>query len=367
MPPPNSLDWAHAGWDTSAALADPALAAMADADAEIDRDGAWPEDAWSRAVGLGVSRWAIPAEGGGEGLDRPSLLLRGAQLAEASLTLAFIASQQDAAVRRLAAVRTPHAAAWLARIARGEALATVGLSHLTTSRRLGERPMAARPVSGGDAEGGYVLEGAMPWVTAATRADLIVTGAALEDGRQILVAIPAGREGVEVGPAMPLAALGASCTCEVRCRGVVVPAAEVLYGPAADVGKLPGLAGTGGLETSALAIGKARAAVLAIAREAAGRPEHEGSARDLAARWDGLARRLSDAAAGAADPAVANALRIDANLLVLRATEAYLTLSKGTGFLLDHPAQRWAREALFFLVWSCPTPVANAMIGTLAC
>jgi alkylation response protein AidB-like acyl-CoA dehydrogenase len=363
MSPRKLLDWANAGWDTGPALAEPARAALAEADRAIDRDGAWPEAGWAAAGGLGVNRWPIPAEQGGEGLDRLGALLRGAQLAEASLTLAFIASQQDAAVRRLAAVATPHAAGWLGRIARGEALATVGLSHLTTSRRLGERPMVAVPAD----EGGYVLDGAMPWVTAATRADLIVTGAVLDDGRQVLVAIPTDRAGLEVGPAMPLAALGASCTCEVRCRNVAVPAAEVLYGPASDVGKLPGLAGTGGLETSALAIGKARAAVAGIAQEADQRAEFYGMARDLAEDWNGLARALRDAALGQGGPSAATDLRVEANLHVLRATQAFLTLTKGTGFLLDHPAQRWAREALFFLVWSCPTPVARGVMDALAC
>jgi hypothetical protein len=42
-----------------------------------------------------------------------------------------------------------------------------------------------------------------------------------------------------------------------------------------------------------------------------------------------------------------------------------LTASKGTGFLRDHPAQRWARQALFFLVWSCPRPAAEATLDSL--
>ena len=55
-----------------------------------------------------------------------------------------------------------------------------------------------------------------------------------------------------------------------------------------------------------------------------------------------------------------------ANALVLRTTQAYLTARKGTGFLRTEPAQRWARQALFFLVWSCPGPVAQAAIRDLA-
>ena len=58
-------------------------------------------------------------------------------------------------------------------------------------------------------------------------------------------------------------------------------------------------------------------------------------------------------------------IRSAANTLALRSTQAYLTVMKGTGFLRTEPAQRWARQALFFLVWSCPTPVAHAAIRDL--
>ena len=51
--------------------------------------------------------------------------------------------------------------------------------------------------------------------------------------------------------------------------------------------------------------------------------------------------------------------------LVLRATQVALTVSKGSGFLRSHPAQRWARQALFFLVWSCPRPTTIATLAQL--
>ena len=62
----------------------------------------------------------------------------------------------------------------------------------------------------------------------------------------------------------------------------------------------------------------------------------------------------------------AAALRARANSLVLRATQAALTASKGSGFMRQHAAQRWARQALFFLVWSCPRPAAEATLAALA-
>ena len=58
-------------------------------------------------------------------------------------------------------------------------------------------------------------------------------------------------------------------------------------------------------------------------------------------------------------------LRAKANALVLRATQAALTACKGVGFVHPHPAQRWARQALFFLVWSCPRPAAEATLDIL--
>ena len=101
-----------------------------------------------------------------------------------------------------AAVERPAAHAWLEMIATDKAFATVGLSQLTTSRRLGTRPLTATRL-----DDGYRLDGAMPWVTGAEMADVIVTGAAGEEGAQLLVALPTDRPGLDVRPPFPLAAL----------------------------------------------------------------------------------------------------------------------------------------------------------------
>jgi hypothetical protein len=59
-------------------------------------------------------------------------------------------------------------------------------------------------------------------------------------------------------------------------------------------------------------------------------------------------------------------LRQRANSLVLRSTQAALAAAKGAGYVVGHPAGRWCREALFFLVWSCPQPVLSANLCELA-
>jgi alkylation response protein AidB-like acyl-CoA dehydrogenase len=352
--------------DPLALLDDPALGPLIplllELDGPADDSGDWPEPLWSALVEAEVPGWAVPAAFGGAGLDRATLVRRETGLAEGSLTGAFIFSQFNAAARRLvAAAEMGHegAAGWLRRVAEGRAFPTIGTSQLTTSRRRGARALAAEPAPGG----GYRLEGAMPWVTAASRADVFVVGAVLDDGRQLLIALPADRPGLEVGPPMPLAALQASCTAEVRCEGVPVGPGDVLFGPDPDVlarASGAGSSAAGGLETSALALGQARAALRALRALSPHRDDLEEPVEALESAWWEIASALLDAAEGRPDALSASEIRTRANPFVLRATLAYLTARKGTGFLRTDPAQRWARQAMFFLVWSCPGPVARA-------
>lgn len=338
------------------------IARLSMLDGPVDEAGQWSEPLWQALVEGGANRWTLPAEFGGLGCDRPTLIRRYARAAEGSLTAAFVLTQHDAAIRRLlpAADRGPIAER-LRAIGEGRAFATVGISQLTTSRRHGSAALVAREVGGS-----YRLDGVMPWVTGAVRASLIVTGAVLDDGRQMLVALPTERPGVSVQEPFALAALQASCTAEIRCQNVEVTPDDLLAGPVPDVMATPGAAGTGGLETSALAMGQARAALLALGQETLKREDPIEPFEALASTWSSLADDLLAAASGQADGPAPGEIRRRANALVLRCTQAYLTARKGTGFLRSEPAQRWARQALFFLVWSCPSPVARASIRDLA-
>ncbi len=333
------------------------------ADGPADLDGGWPDGLWRSLVDAGAPRWSVPVERGGEEVARPLLVQRYARLAEASLTAAFILSQHDAAVRRLSAVSDrPRAAEWLGAIARGEAMATVGISQLTTSRRLGAKALVAVQTGAGR----YRLDGAMPWVTGAENADVFVTGALLDDGRQMLVALPGDRAGLSVLPAFEIAALQASRTAQVVVEGVGIDADDVLMGPSHEIGAQPGAVGTAGLETSALALGQAAAALEGLAEAVAERDDLAESVESMRASWDSAWSSLLTCARGEGDAATAAALRARANALALSSTQSYLTARRGRGFLRSDPAQRWARQALFFLVWSCPAPIAGAAIRDLA-
>jgi alkylation response protein AidB-like acyl-CoA dehydrogenase len=336
-----------------------ALAARAEG---ADRDLAWPAESWEIVRRAGVLKWAIPSEHGGRDLDPVALLLGYERLAAACLTTTFILSQRDAAIRRIRDIGRDDLCRELLRpLACGGRFATVGLSQLTTSRQHGGPALRVE-----ETPTGLVLNGVMPWVTGGDHADHLITGGVLADGRQVLVALPAEIPGVAVLPPMDLSALSGSRTAEVTCSRVEVDRRWILAGPTDAVYKSGGRGGTGGLETSCLALGLAGAAIDRLHEEATGRPELTELAGKLEADRSRVRTKMHHLAeGGAGTPVAALELRARANALVLRATQAALAACKGVGFVHPHPAQRWARQALFFLVWSCPRPAAEATLGYL--
>jgi len=326
-----------------------------------DAEAVWPTASWEALGRAGVLGWTIPREYGGQELDDLELLAGYEQLASACLTTCFILSQRDAAVRRLRVFASPEMARDLLRpLACGGRFATVGLSQLTTSRQHGQAALRGwlEPEH-------LLLDGVMPWVTGAAEADHFITGAVLENGLQVLAVLPRDLPGVSVAAPLDLMALQGSLTAEVRCEQVVVPRRWLLAGPVERVISLGQRGGTGGLETSCLAVGLAGAAIEYLRQEALARPELQRLTGQLEQERDRVRQRLHQLALTPGTPEATAALRGDANTLVLRATQVALTVSKGTGFLRQHPAQRWARQALFFLVWSCPRPAVEATLAFL--
>jgi alkylation response protein AidB-like acyl-CoA dehydrogenase len=327
---------------------------------KADEERVWPAASWKILQAIGACGWTIPKLHGGEQLDGVELLERYESLAEACLTSAFLLSQRDAAVRRL----RDHGNESLCRgllpaLATGERFATVGLAQLTTSRQHGQPAVTARDL--GDS---FIIDGTIPWVTGAPRADHIVIGAVVEGAGQILAVLPTDLAGVSVGRLLELMALEGSITAEIRCEQVRLPRKWLLAGPVERVMQT-GKGGTGGLETSCLALGLAGAAITQLRKEAELRSDLLRDVERLNKSRQHLVQEMHQLAAGSALAVAPQLLRARVNTLVLQATQATLTACKGTGFLRSHPAQRWARQALFFLVWSCPWPVAAATMQYL--
>jgi alkylation response protein AidB-like acyl-CoA dehydrogenase len=340
---------------------DPLLASLSALADRADGQAIWPGASWEILERLGGLRWSVPAAQGGQECDAIELLRRYEALASACLTTCFILSQRDAACRRIREHGTESIRQdLLPPLANGSRFATVGLSHLTTSRQHVRPVLVAR-----EEREHFVLNGVMPWVTGASHADFILTGATLEDGRQILAVLPRALDGVDVGPPLELMALAGSITAEVRCRNVKLERRWLLAGPIERV-LAQGKGGPGGLETSCLALGLAMAAIENLDREAAARPQLKQSVQRFQHAADALRADIYCFVGEGGPAEQPMTLRARANALVLRATQTALTASKGTGFVRPHPAQRWARQALFFLVWSCPAPAAEATLAYLA-
>jgi len=326
----------------------------------------WPGPQFEELAKSGVLGYVIPREHGGGEVTAAELTASYVRLSTACLVTTFVLTQRNGACQRIAASENEELKAMLLpTLSRGERFATVGVSHLTTSRQHLGRPAVTVEQRGSV----YRLNGTAPWVTGAKYADDIVTGGTCADGRQILAAVPTDAPGVAVNPPPKLLALNASQTGSVEFDGVEVDERRVIAGPVEQVMKQGVGGGAGSLTTSALAVGTALGTLQRLEAEMENRPSLADVYKPLA---DEQAKLESDLHVATSNqpgaPSVSTeTLRSRANSLVLRVAQAYLTAAKGAGFLAGHPAERALREAAFFLVWSCPQPVQTAALREFAC
>lgn len=328
---------------------------------EVEQAGQWPKESLQLLAEHSVLKGLISELRGGEGWNGPQQLAAYFQLAKSCMTTAFILTQWHAAVRRLEI----HASdafwgQWGVGLASGKVWTTVGFSHLTTSRQhLHTPPLLATPVGAT-----YFLDGYCPWVTGGAHADFLVIGSATEQGEQILAVVETAAAGVQAGPGFELMGLSASCTDRVDFRQCQIRQEYLLAGPVDQVLKI-GSGGPGGLHTSILALGLASRAIDYLREQSSNRPDFVDPAAELQSDLERLVAAMLGLESGEATMSL-DQLRQAANSLALRATQAAMAAAKGAGYLAQHPVGRWCREALFFLVWSCPQSVVRSQVCELA-
>lgn len=354
---------------TSPADIDPGLPALCErlreAAGGLEEPDAWPAEQLDWLSENDVLRWTVPEQFGGLGLVRRDLAAGYEALGSSCLTTTFVLTQRNAAVARIGLSDNEELKRrLLSSLCTSEVFATVGISHLTTSRQHLDPAVIAHETSEG-----FELTGTVPWVTGARDASHIVTGATLPDARQVLLVLDAKTEGVTVNDAGKLLALNASHTSSVKLNSALVPHSEVLSGPVEGVMRQGKAIGAGSLTTSSLALGHARGALRNLEREAERRPDLMETTDPLLEELQSIREDMYAGIDKTRDDASvkAESVRQRANSLVLRSTQAYLAASKGAGFSKGHPAERLVREAMFFLVWSCPQPVLTANLREFAC
>ena len=343
------------------------LRALGEQTGTLDDAANWPSSSLEVLGDAGVLGWVIPREYGGSELPAARLVEGYLQLARECLPTTFVLTQRNAACQRFALSENESLKAdLLPQLVSADRFATVGISHLTTSRQHLSQPAVRVSIDGTRLQ----LDGVVPWVTGAGQADWVLTGGSCEDGTQVLVALPMDTAGIGVLPAQELLALDSSRTASIRLESVSVDDSMLVAGPVQGVMQSGGRGGTGSLGTSALALGAASASLDRLAGEAEHRPELGEVLDPLTAERDGVVADLLAAAGEFADsqaPELTNeSLRQRSNSLVLRAAQAYLAASKGAGFTASHPASRAVRESMFFLVWSCPQAVLAANLREFA-
>ncbi len=322
----------------------------------------WPVEQLAICADYGVNKWFVGEQWGGFGWSPQRIVEAYIRLAAACLTTTFVITQRTGACQRIReSSNLTLRDSLLSRLASGETFVTLGISHLTTSRRHSAKPA----VLATQVESGWLINGATSWVTGGAVAEFIVLGAETETGEQILLAAPTSLSGIEVKHPQSLVALSSSQTAAVEFVNVLVPEQFVLAGPRENILKSGPNASTGGLQTSALAIGLASAAVAFVGQQSAVRPDLLPNADALEAQLTELKHNIIGLAQGNST-VTSDELRATANSFVLRATQSALIAAKGSGFVDDHPAGRWCRQALFFLVWSCPQGVQDANLCEFA-
>ncbi|MBX3394854.1 MAG: acyl-CoA/acyl-ACP dehydrogenase [Phycisphaerae bacterium] len=329
----------------------------------FDMTSDWPAESLECLGAAGAWTWIIPTKFGGIGLPISSQMQAYEAVAAGCLSCALILTQRDGAAEFIAESENDAAKAdLLPSLAMGKRFASIGISHLTTSRQGGKPALTAQP--DGD---GFVLTGYMPWVTAADHCDLIVTGAVVPDGSQVLVWVPTDTVGVQIDPPMRLAALQSSHTSEVHCRQVRIKKEHVLRRPCDNA--LRRGSPVKSMVVSVVGMGLAKALVRDIERHTAG----EGGALrelvdDAVARYDALRERVFSHVDRLADESAdvpKTALRIAVNDLLMRLAITAVTMGKGSGFIRQRDTQRLAREAMFFLVWSAPEDVRSRTLSNM--
>ena len=316
----------------------------------------WPAMQFGQLEAAGILNWIIPKKYGGLELSPVRILYLYERLAQSCLTTAFVLTQRDTACRFLAKSPNENLKKELfGGLAKDEIFANVGISHLTTSGRHRKKPS----VCATKLEEGYQLSGIVPWSSCSRYSNYVVTGAELDDRRQLLFFLPTHLEGVTLRKPLKLMGLSASNTSRIDLNRVSVPDKFLLAGPGTDL--LGSFRRPSGLSfaPTALALGLTGQILRLLREETTNRPNLKVHLKAFEEQLRSLRASMYHAVEEQSIANSISSLRAKANSLAIRSVLSLLTAVKGSGYVAEHPAERSVREAMFFLIWACPEETAE--------
>jgi alkylation response protein AidB-like acyl-CoA dehydrogenase len=301
-----------------------------------------------RVADLGLLAAPLPASAGGLALPPAACALLLEEVARGWASLAAIVAGHLIAIRALATHEGLRGhESMLGGLGRGEMLAVTALSSDVSLRRDGNV---------------VVLAGRTALVEGAATADLLVVAATAEDGRRMLVEVPAVTRGVRVGAVEPVVGLKAAESARVSFEDVRVTHHAVLAAPALD-----DTLAFAHLATAAIGVGIAQAAFEAALRyaqqrSAFGKPisQHQAIQLKLADMATAVsATRLLVGDAGV-DPVRAAIAKLQATATALSVTLESMRTHGGYGYTAEFPVERYYRDAARLLYMPIPEDDARA-------
>ena len=310
----------------------------------------------------GLSGLAVPTTYGGLGLDPITVLQVKETLARYCGLTPFLLTQHTGVCGSIASGGRPLAATILPLLARGELLVGIGASQL---RRGGEPLLRARPV-----DGGYLLDGMVPWASGLGLMTHLSLGAVVEGLGPLFFWLPfEPAPGISFSAPMDLMVMRAARTVSVTCEALFVPDSSVLYDDRAGSWRVEHggplsnpvsyLLGVGAACLDGLGERVAGSASQAQRDRLARERERLGALRE---RYYALLRRMYEDRQDTAALDALLSLRVEASAQVLHLAGLAVAAAGGTAHLRSNPAQRHLREASFFSTVTVNAAVREAMI-----
>jgi alkylation response protein AidB-like acyl-CoA dehydrogenase len=308
-----------------------------------------------------------PVAGGGQAAPGP-VTRRCQQLVAAACGATFFTwVQHHSPLRRVAEAPDGEARRqWLRPLCTGEARAGVAFAYL---RRPGPPAVRARPAG----DGGWVLEGAAPWVTGWGLVDVILVVAGAQDGRKVLCLVPVQAPGLLPEP---LELMVFQCTGTVRLgfAQVAVPAGQVVdvwpderWQQVDRVAAAQPIAGPFGIAERCIQ------GLRAMDRPGGGLAREAAAAlADELARCNRRVGELVDQPPPKGKPERTSWLEALTTVrgwsidLANRAAQAWVAAVGGRAMSRSHPAQRLVREAVFYLIQAQTDQLRQAELARLA-
>ncbi len=321
----------------------------------IDQDGFYPA-AYLRGLGqLGGFSAGLAPEHAGLGLGLSTQIQITTTVARECGSTAFLVWCQSSCASYFAhtsneAVRTRY----LKSVASGELLAGTGMSN-AVKHLAGIEKMHLTATRDAD---GYIINGALPWVSNVGEDHLVVVAVAVGDEGYAMLPVLCATEGLSLHACPEFAGLEGTQTLNLRFKNVRVAAADALAHPDEFPDYIARIKPSFVLGQTGMGFGLVQGC-LKIIRDSNITTAHvnvflDDQGSDLALELEELQDQATTLAqqvsTGQASPLAILKLRARVSELALQAANSAMLHAGAKGYLMRHPAQRRLREAVFVAI-----------------